>query len=96
MDLQSRLFAGHLGHARNFYGLSGYPPGAALEGKQLTDQHTAMVVEYLFLVACRHFYSGNGFLGLGQNRTDILGNSPVGGILRFSVGTANDRDVAID
>ena len=96
MDLQSRLFAGNLGYARNLCGLSGYPPGAALEGKQLTDQHTAMVVEYLFLVVYRYFYFGDGFLGLGQSRTDILGNSPVGGILRFSVGTANDRDVAID
>ena len=96
MDRQSRLSAGHLGHDGYIFGLSGYPPGAALEGKPLTDQRTAMVVEYLFLVVYRYFYFGDGFLGLGKNRTDILGNSPVGGILHFSVGTANGRDAAND
>ena len=96
MDRQPLLFAGHLGHAGNIFGLSGDPPGASLAGKQLTAQRTAMVVEYLFLVVYRYFYVGDGFLGLGQSRTDILGNPPVGGILRNSVGVADGRDAEID
>ena len=66
MDRQSRLFAGHLGDAGNIFGLSGFPHDSAFKEKQLKDQHTAMVVEYLFLVAGRNFYFVDGFLGLGK------------------------------
>ena len=96
MDTQSCFFAGHLGHDGRIFGLSGYPPGRAFEGKEFTAQHTEMVVEYLFLVAGRHFYFSDGFLGLDKSRTDRLGHPPVGGVLRFSVGAANGRDAAFD
>ena len=96
MDTQSCFFAGHLGHDGRIFGLSGYPLGGALEEKQLEDQHTEMVVEYLFLVAGRYFYFSDGFLGLGKSRTDRLGHPPVAGVLRFSVGVADNRDAAID
>lgn len=95
MDLQPRLFTGHLGDDRNIFCLYNYPYGAAVEGKQVKNIQPEMVDRSIFLAVSRHFCSGHGFLGLEKSGADRLGHSPVGGIFHDSVGAANRRDANV-